>query len=349
MEAGKPVAVATITRIQGSSSRPLASRMMIAGEEEFAGSVSGGCVERDVTAAAAPVLQGGAPRLLEYGQVDDPELEVGLNCEGTIDVLLEPLTEELLSMLRREAGTTLVTRYTEHPDGSVTALEHELTDDKELLALNGPVFRRNEPEPAGTVRMELAEPRHPRPLLLVFGADTVAYPLTRLARTMGYRVVVADPRATYARAQEIPDADEVLCAWPREFPQLLGTGPGGLGNAAYVVSLTHEPRFEDDLFRMLMTVPQPAYLGCMGKHTRQLEREARQAASGFDLSALPPIHTPIGLDLAGKAPEDIALSIMAEVQAVRNGRSGEPLSRGRSSDLLRSEIRQTPRTRGSVT
>jgi xanthine dehydrogenase accessory factor len=87
----------------------------------------------------------------------------------------------------------------------------------------------------------------------------------------------------------------------------------------------------------------------MGKHTRQLEREARQAASGFDLSALPPIHTPIGLDLGGKAPEDIALSIMAEVQAVRNGRSGEPLSRGRSSRLLRSEIRQTPRTRGSVT
>jgi hypothetical protein len=112
------------------------------------------------------------------------------------------------------------------------------------------------------------------------------------------------------------------------------TGPDGLGRRACVVSLTHETRFEDDLFRTLMTMPRVSYVGCMGKRARHTEREARQAESGFDLSVLPPVHTPIGLDLGGKAPEDIALSIVAEIQASRHGRSGEPLSARTAAPML---------------
>jgi xanthine dehydrogenase accessory factor len=324
LEAGRPLALATITRIRGSSSQPLGARMVIADEEDFVGSVSGGCVERDVTLQAEPVLAAGVPRLLEYAKVDDTELEVGLNCDGTIDVLLEPLSGDLLAMLERPPGTTLVTRY-RTPDGrEVRDLEHLLLPQKPQTESGAPVCHVTPTEDG--LQVELTEPRISPPLLLIFGAGTVAYPLSTLARAMGFRVVVADPRATYARAEHFPDAHEVIRAWPSELPERLGTGAEGLGERASVVSLTHETRFEDDLFRTLMSVPRVRYIGCMGKRARHTEREARQAASGFDLSVLPPVHTPIGLDLGGKAPEDIALSIMAEIQAVRHAASGEPLS-----------------------
>lgn len=329
VDQGRPLVLATITRIRGSSSQPLGARMVIADDEEFVGSVSGGCVERDVTLQAEQVRAGGTPRLLEYSKVENTELEVGLNCDGTIDVLLEPVTPTLLEQLERPAGQTLLTRY-RTPDGqAVWDLEHRVVQSDGAAAgsvapSDAPVSRVTNTDEG--LWVELSEPRVRSPLLLIFGAATVAYPLSTLGRTMGFRVVVADPRNTYARGEQFPDAHEVICAWPRELPQRLGTGPDGLGTRASVVSLTHETRFEDDLFRTLMTVPRVSYIGCMGKRARHTEREARQTESGFDLSVLPPVHTPIGLDIGGKAPEDIALSIMAEIQATRNGRSGEPLS-----------------------
>jgi xanthine dehydrogenase accessory factor len=337
---GRPLVLATITRIRGSSSRPLGGRMVISDGDDFVGSVSGGCVERDVTLQAEQVLAGGAPRLVEYSKVENTELEVGLNCDGTIDVLLEPLTSTLLEQLERPAGATLLTRY-RTPDGQeVHELEHRLVPADGAAATGSAGGRESAagsvgPSDAPVSRVtntdeglwvELSEPRIPSTLLLIFGAATVAYPLSTLGRTMGFRVVVADPRATYARAEHFPDAQEVICAWPRELPERLGTGPDGLGRRACVVSLTHETRFEDDLFRTLIKMPRVSYVGCMGKRARHTERETRQAESGFDLSVLPPVHTPIGLDLGGKAPEDIALSIVAEIQATRHGRSGEPLS-----------------------
>jgi xanthine dehydrogenase accessory factor len=326
LAAGRPLVLATITQIRGSSSQPLGSRMVIAAEDDFVGSVSGGCVERDVTFQAEPVLNSGAPRLLQYAKVENTELEVGLNCDGTIDVLLEPLTPDLLAMLERPAGMTLVTGYRRSDGHTVSELNHRLQPANSEAPHDDfkPVSRVEETD-AG-LWIELSEPRVPPPLLLVFGAATVAYPLSSLGRTMGFRVVVADPRATYARAELFPDAHEVICAWPRELPARLGTGPDGLGERAFVVSLTHETRFEDDLFRTLMRGPRVSYIGCMGKRARHTEREARQASAGFDLSLLPPVHTPIGLDLGGRAPEDIALSIVAEIQAVRHEGSAGQLS-----------------------
>lgn len=308
--------------------------MVIADGGEFFGSVSGGCVEQDVTRQAELVLQDGVPRVAGYSKVEDPELEVGLNCDGIIDLLLEPLTEELLSMLERPAQLTLLTRFRTVGETEVADLEHRLVPNEELTgdARHRTAFCRTS-EAVDGEWIEIFEPRVPSPLFLIFGAGTVAYPLSTFGRAMGFRVVVADPRGTYAQADHFPDAHEVICAWPKDLPERLGTGDGGLGERAAVVSLTHEPRFEDDLLRTLMTVPPPAYLGAMGKRERHREREARQAASGFDLAKLPPVHTPIGLDLGGKAPEDIALSIMAEIQALRHGKTGEPLSeRARDGD-----------------
>ena len=154
-------------------------------------------------------------------------------------------------------------------------------------------------------------------------ASSVAYPLCKLGKALGYRVVISDPRADYLSPDRFPDADLLLPVWPRELPEHVD-----FGAECVVVSLNHEPRFEDDLFRTLQSQPAVGYLGAIGKRKRHTERIARQAESGFDLARLPAIHTPVGLDLGGRSAEEIALAILAEVQAERHGRSGGLLSVG---------------------
>jgi xanthine dehydrogenase accessory factor len=348
----RPVAVATITRIEGSSSRSLGARMIMTDRNEFVGSVSGGCVEGDVYAQAQPVLAGGPPRLARYRKVEDPILEVGLNCDGRIEVLIEPADAELADMLEAGPGTALITRYRVPDDAEDPTVEVErgivardapaesrdyaatavggapdpitasaAADDGALptspVPATGRVVTSREIERDGRRWVELIEEARGRELLLVFGADDVAFPLTRLARTLGYRVVVADPRSDYARPELFADADEVVCAWPDELPSALEAGGHGFGRHCAVVALNHEPKFEDALFRTLQEQPPVNYLGCMGKRRRHEERLSRAGESGVDFGALPAIHTPIGLDLGGRQPEEIALSIMAEVQAER--------------------------------
>jgi xanthine dehydrogenase accessory factor len=329
---GRSVVIATICHIQGSSSRPLGSRMVITNDGEFVGSVSGGCVEGDVSRRALSVLQDRVPRSLDYGPVDDPLLEVGLNCDGKIDVILEFVDAELAESIQPPTGSALVTRYRSlGEDGRV-----EVSHYWEPVDADDPEFPwRRTATVDGSEWAELVEPRLPKPLLLIVSGGPPAAPLAVFGREMGYRVVVSDPREMYARRELFPGAHEVVCAWPRDLPQIVGTGPGGLGSRCAVVSLNHEPRFEDDLFRMLMDQPRVGYLGAIGKRRRHEERIERQRREGFDLSRLPEIHTPIGLDVGGREPQDIALATIAEVQAVRHRASGGFLmSRGAPADPL---------------
>ncbi|RPJ01701.1 MAG: hypothetical protein EHM39_02925, partial [Chloroflexi bacterium] len=169
-------------------------------------------------------------------------------------------------------------------------------------------------------RIALLEPVLPLPTLLIVGADVVAVPLVRLAKIMGFRTVVTDARPAFATRDKFPDADRVLAAWPEDVLREIR-----VDHRTFVVSLNHEPRFEDALLRALAgrTI---GYLGAIGKPQRVLERQERAAASNLDLEQLPAIHTPIGLDIGGKSPEEIALSIMAEIIAVKNQRPGGMLA-----------------------
>ncbi|MEX2442422.1 MAG: XdhC family protein [Alkalispirochaeta sp.] len=314
-----PVVIATICRIRGSSSRPLGSRMVISSDGKFVGSVSGGCVEGDVTRRAQDVLRDRVPRSLEYGPVSDPLLEVGLNCNGRIDVILEYVDSHGAEVLSPPIGKALVTRYRLVGEGGTVHVSHyweTIGDDAPEHPWHRTVTEH------GKEWSELVEPRMPKRLLLIVSAGPPAAPLSVFGREMGYRVVISDPREIYARRELFPAAHEVVCRWPRDVPQVVGVGPGGLGPRCAVVSLNHEPRFEDDLFRMLMDQPQVGYLGAIGKRRRHEERIERQQQEGFDLDRLPEIHTPIGLDIGGREPQDIALAVIAEIQAVRNGAPG---------------------------
>jgi xanthine dehydrogenase accessory factor len=175
----------------------------------------------------------------------------------------------------------------------------------------------------------------PQPRLLIVGAVDFAAALARAARQAGYRVTVVDAREQFATRERIPDADEVVVAWPHEH---LAANPPD--DATYAAVLTHEPRFDDPTLHALLASPV-AYIGAMGSRRAHAERLDRLREAGYGDADIARISGPIGLDIGAKTPEETAVSILAEVIAVRHGRSGGRLS-GRRDPV------HTLRERGKV-
>jgi xanthine dehydrogenase accessory factor len=326
LDAGDPVIMATIVRIRGSSSQPLSARMVMTDDNRFAGAVSGGCVETDVYEAGQDVMSGIGPLMLHYKKVENPLVEIGLNCDGHIDVLVEPLDRTLYEQLvvpGKHVNVTLC--YPNRPldpeplhaqvgpDGSgADGLPPAVIEDARAALKDGRPVTVVYPDE----RLALFEPVLPPPTLLIFGGDQMAVPLVRFAKILGFHTVVTDARPAFATRDKHPDADQVLAEWPEEVVKHVD-----VDDRTYVVSLNHEPRFEDALLHALAG-RDIAYLGMIGKRQRAAERVERASAAGFDLGQLPPIHTPIGLDIGGKSAEEMALSVIAEIVAVKNKRSG---------------------------
>ena len=161
----------------------------------------------------------------------------------------------------------------------------------------------------------------PAPRLVVFGAVDYAAALCRLARAAGWRPFVCDPRSQFATPERFPDAEEVIVAWPEEaFARL-----GGIDRATYIAILTHDPKLDDAALTLALR-SDAAYVGAMGSRRAQAQRRERLLAAGVEEDLQDRIAAPIGLDLGAVSPEETALSIMAEVVAVRNGRDGGRLS-----------------------
>lgn len=156
----------------------------------------------------------------------------------------------------------------------------------------------------------------PAPRLLILGAVDYAAALCRLAHASGWRPFVCDPRAAFATEARFPEAEQVVCAWPDEaFARL------GIDRATYIAILTHDPKLDDAALRIALR-SDAAYVGAMGSRRAQARRRERLLAAGMSEHELERMAAPIGLDLGATSPEETALSIMAEVVAVRNGRAG---------------------------
>jgi xanthine dehydrogenase accessory factor len=161
----------------------------------------------------------------------------------------------------------------------------------------------------------------PAPRLVIFGAVDYAAALARLAKAAGWRPFVCDPRSQFATPGRFPDAEQVIAAWPEDaFARI-----GGIDRATYIAILTHDPKLDDAALTISLR-SDAAYVGAMGSRRAQAQRRDRLLAAGVDEALLERIAAPIGLDLGAVSPEETALSIMAEVVAVRNGRSGGRLS-----------------------
>lgn len=155
----------------------------------------------------------------------------------------------------------------------------------------------------------------PPPHLVIFGGVHIAIPLTTFAKTLGFRVTVADPRTKFANPQRFPHADAIIPEWPQKAVEQLDIGP-----STYCVILTHDPKIDEPALKAVLG-RNASYVGAIGSRKTHAERFERMARHGVSAEALSEVYAPIGLDLNGETPEEIALAIMAEIVAVRRGGS----------------------------
>ena len=284
------VVIATLVAARGSAPRPVGSKLAVSERGELAGSVSGGCVESEVYEEAQAALAGWEPNLLSYGISDEQAWSVGLPCGGEIDVFVERVSwEELTPVLAAIESGERFTRTT-------------VLDDE---------------------GREFVEEYGPPPLLLVFGAVDTAEALCKAAKQLGWRTIVADARSKFATAERIPSADELLVEWPDEVLARAEPDPW-----TAVVVLTHEDRF--DIPALAGALRSDAfYVGALGARKNQERRRERLLEEGLSEEEIDRIAGPVGLDIGAETPAETAVSILAEILAVRAGRSGGSLKRSK--------------------
>jgi xanthine dehydrogenase accessory factor len=323
---GDRIAMARVVATRRSAPRPIGSKLVVSERGELAGSVSGGCVESEVVEAAREVLAGGHPRLLTYGISDDLALTVGLPCGGEIDVWIDEPAPELLEQLGkivREDGQAVV--LTDLEEGTSRLVRHgeDSLADELIRGGHSKVF-----ELEG--RRVFADIFGPPPRLLVYGAVDTADALCAAARGLGWHTIAADARGRFATRERLPNADEIIVEWPDEtLAQVLPD------HATAIVVLTHDDKFDVPMLVGALTT-DAFYVGALGSRRNQERRRERLLEAGVDESMLERINGPAGLDIGAHSPAETALSILAEIMAVRAGRDGGRLRE--SSGRIHAEV-----------
>ena len=297
----------------------------------IAGSVSGGCVETATALEIEAAIVRGSPKLVTFGVTDERAWEVGLACGGTIKVFVEPTVRPEVLQAARGDGGEVVVSVIEGPglgwsarvledgrvegmpstvvsmdgvrDAALAALRKEASSSQTLETVDGSV----------TLFFEVF-PRQPR--LVIFGGNQTAVALVPLAKALGYHTIVADGREAFLDPERFPQADELILAWPVEAFERIG-----IDSSSYVCVLTHDPKFDEPALDIALRSPA-AYVGAIGSKKTQASRRERLRESGLSAAQVERLHGPIGLDLGGRQPPEIALSILAEMTAVRYGRTG---------------------------
>ncbi len=309
---GDRIALARVVATRRSAPRPVGSKLIVSETGKLAGSISGGCVESEVVEAAREVLAGGEPRLLTYGISDDQALGIGLPCGGEIDVWVdEPdpaLLEQLADIARSEHRAVFFV---------------DLEDGRQRLVLDGDNDVADELIRAGHSKIAELHGRRvfadvfgPPPRLFVYGAVDTADALCAAAKAIGWRTIVADARGRFATRERLPSADEILVAWPEE--ALDQVAPD---HTTAIVVLTHDDKFDLPLLTGALAT-EAYYIGALGSRRNQERRRVRLLDAGLDESELERISGPAGLDIGAHTPAETAVSMLAEIMAVRAGRDG---------------------------
>ena len=329
-ERGERAAVATVIEVYRSAPRPPGAKMAVSEGGAISGAVSGGCVESAVVDVAERVLRGEGPRLEHFGYADEEAWDVGLPCGGEIDVWVEPWGHDRLAALaragERAAQVTRLdasaARILVRADGATEgSLGSEALDREAVAAAEELMWaERSERRTIGDVTL-FVDVVHPPPRLLVVGAVDFAASVCEIARAAGLRPFVIDPRERFATSERFPAAEAVVVAWPSEgFARL-----GGLDRATAVAVLTHDPKLDDEALLAALR-SDAGYVGAMGSRKAQAVRRERLLAAGLSDAELARLSAPIGLDLGPTSAEETALSIVAEVVALRHGRTGGRLA-----------------------
>jgi xanthine dehydrogenase accessory factor len=317
-EAGQRVAIATVVSTWGSAPRPAGSLLVCNDAGQFAGSVSGGCVEIAVIEAAAEVMRTGVPALLDYGVADETAYSVGLACGGKIRVYVEAMesmqqgTAYALLAARREARAMVL--FTPLDGGVQRLLD---AAGLELLAMTDPTLAAAGYEALRTDRTlvhaekVLVTPHNPPLRLIVVGAVHLSEVLCSMALATGYAVTVIDPRSAFLRPERFPGVT-LINDWPKE--AIASLMPDA---RTAVVLLTHDPKIDDPA--LLAVLPTAAfYVGALGSTRTHAKRLERLAEAGVDEAGRARICGPAGLAIGARTPAEIAISVLAQMtQALR--------------------------------
>ena len=346
-------ALATVVRASGSAPRPVGTTMAVRDDGEVIGSLSGGCVEAAVHAAALEVLRTGQPCVETYGVSDDDALAVGLTCGGTISVLVRVGSAQVLEQVLSHEAVALATVVGTGAEVVVTADDvvgttgdsgldvAVVADARGALAAGRTVVRHY--GSSGERRVDdtavLVQVWAPPARMLVYGATDFARALASAGRFLGHRVTVCDARPVFATAARFPEADEVVNRWPHDHLRD-EVAAGRVDERTVVAVLTHDPRFDVPLLVAALRSPA-GYVGAMGSRRTHDTRMAALRDAGLDEGALARLRSPIGLDIGGRTPEETAISIVAEVVQQRWGGTGQPLTRTEGDIHWTVEVPQT--------
>ena len=287
----------TVIKTWGSSPRPIGATLAICDDGTVIGSVSGGCIEDDlIERVRAHGIVRSAPEIVSYGISADEAHRFGLPCGGTIELAIEPLSERsrIAELLQRLEQHELVQRRLDLRSGEVALSKappgaQMQVSEQAMVTLHGPRWR-----------------------LLIIGAGQLSRFLAQIATAMDYHVIVCDPREEYRAGWQV-DGVQLVHAMPDDLVLEMQ-----LDHRSAVVALTHDPKL-DDLALMEALKSDAFYVGAIGSRLNNAKRRERLLQFEVTPQQLERLHGPIGLYIGSKTPAEIAISILAEMTAIKNG------------------------------
>jgi xanthine dehydrogenase accessory factor len=317
VDEGRRVLLVTVVKTWGSSPRPEGAMLAVREDGYVVGSVSGGCIEDDIVDRTRREGQRATKcEVVTYGVSADEARRFGLPCGGTIQLVLEPLTREsgMRALLREVETGHLVARRLDLASGFATLHPAQANDG---LSFDGKVLR--------TIH-------GPRYRMLVIGASQLSKYLAQIAVGLDYQVTICDPREEYTETWDVPGVTLVR-TMPDDTAQAMH-----LDERCAVVALTHDPKLDD--LALMEALKSPAfYVGALGSRANNAKR--RERLREFDLTdeQIARLHGPIGLYIGSRTPPEIAISILAEITAVKNG---VDIGRIASVAVAKAELAPTP-------
>ena len=351
---GERCALATIVSVEGSSYRRPGARMLVCEAGTTTGTISAGCLENDVVEHAKRVLQTGAAKLVEYDTAstsDEMAWGLGLGCNGIVRVLVEPLASGALYIeaLRRScemrpdgASISVATVYQYAPATGARLfideageVSHEnlsdemaamLASEVRALAREGVTAAACLYDVDGVTAKVFIEALLPPVPLVIFGAGQDALPVVELARGLGWHTEVVDPQARQSSLARFAVADRVTLSRPEDVAAHVGITPRTM-----TLLMSHNYSHDLEMLRFLLASPA-RYIGVLGprKRTERMLRELEETVRLGEAN-LARLHSPAGLDIGANGPAEIALSIVAEMRAVLDGRRGGMLRERRGA------------------
>ena len=315
-----PIALATVVQTWGSAPRKEGAKMAIMPNGAMSGSVSGGCVEGAVFEEAVGTIEAQTAKLLHFGVADETAWEVGLACGGIIEVFVAPLDldsytfhRDLITQNKAGAIITIIQGPGDklgqklaisRQGNQVGSLGAEL--DTLAIAAEKELQRPSRVQLTDEVEVFIDTVR-PAPTLVMVGGVHIAIALTNYAKVLDFNTTVVDPRRAFGSEARFPHVDKLIQAWPKKAFAEIDLTP-----ETAVALLTHDPKIDDPALEAILA-SDVFYIGALGSKKTHAKRIARLQEKGYSDAQIDKIHGPIGLSINAQTPEEIALSVMAEI------------------------------------